>query len=121
MYQGTNQNDPQCPHEKLKETEFLERTVRYMQSIAKSNPNQFTQEDSKRILVSWPYDINNWYYAEVTSFDQSTFKHHLVYQDGEEEDVVLFEERFIQNHYLAEPGIVTILDIGGVNPKQSPE
>lgn len=82
---------------------------------------KFTTEESKRILVSWPHDINIWYYAEVTRFDPDTFKHHLVYQDGDEEDLILYEERFIQNHYLAEPGIVSILDIGGVAPKSSPE
>lgn len=56
---------------------------------------KFTTEESKRILVSWPHDINIWYYAEVTRFDPDTFKHHLVYQDGDEEDLILYEERFI--------------------------
>lgn len=54
----------------------------------------------ERLRVYWPMD-NTWYEGRVKSYDKSTKKHVVIYDDGEEECLLLAQEKieWIENEY----------------------
>ena len=54
----------------------------------------------ERLRVYWPMD-NTWYEGRVKSYDKSTKRHVVIYDDGEEECLLLAHEKieWIENEY----------------------
>ena len=47
----------------------------------------------RRLKVHWP-DEMQWFAGHVAHFDEASGKHHIVYDDGDSEELVLAAERF---------------------------
>ncbi|XP_031494643.1 sister chromatid cohesion protein PDS5 homolog E-like [Nymphaea colorata] len=57
------------------------------------NERDYERILGRRIKVYWPLD-RKWYIARVVSFDGTSKRHHILYEDGDTENLHLCNERF---------------------------
>ncbi|KAM0016091.1 putative [histone H3]-lysine(4) N-trimethyltransferase [Helianthus debilis subsp. tardiflorus] len=81
-----------------KSTTAASRTKRWVRLKFDSvDPQKFVGLECK---VYWPLDAD-WYFGRITKYDTESHRHHVEYEDGDEELVVLSKER-IKFHVSAE-------------------
>lgn len=85
--------EPKCKFEQFEVTPFVNEIIVEFQEKAKNLPKALA-ENRPPLLVYWPED-KLWYYCSVRGYNQYTDKFELRYDDGVEETVHLWEEKFL--------------------------
>jgi len=85
--------EPRCRYEQFEFTPFVNDIIMELQERAKNSPETI-DENRSGLLVYWPED-NFWYYCAIKRYNKYEDKFDLSYDDGADEAVHLWEEKFL--------------------------
>lgn len=85
--------EPKCQYEQFEFTPYISNMVAEFQETAKRSAKKLANNKTP-LLVYWA-DDNLWYYCTIVDYNEYADKSLLTYDDGVQESIHLWEEKFI--------------------------